>query len=168
MVVRQQALGHGHGQIGDAGSLDEAPHHVVALRIGCALAEDDQRPLGALEIMQRALDRVDGRALFGGRVDHVDQRLAPLQRIHGLAQEARRQVQINPTRAARNRCADRARDADPDILGMEDTIRRLAQRFGDGELVHLLVVALLQVDDLALGASRDQDHRPAVGGGMRQ
>ncbi len=30
-------------------------------------------------------------------------------------------------------------------------IGRLAERLGDGELVHLLVVALLQVDDLALG-----------------
>ena len=46
---------------------------------------------------------------------------------------------------------------------MQHAERRLAERFGDGELVHLLVVALLQVHDLALGRARDQDHRKAVG-----
>ena len=35
-----------------------------------------------------------------------------------------------------------------------------------GELVHLLVVALLQVDDLALARAADEDHRKAVGGGV--
>jgi hypothetical protein len=34
--------------------------------------------------------------------------------------------------------------------------------------IHLLVVALLQVDHLALGGAGDQDHREAVGGGVRQ
>ena len=52
--------------------------------------------------------------------------------------------------------------------GVQHAERRLAQRLGDGELVHLLVVALLQVDDLALRRSRHQDHREAVGGGMGQ
>ena len=37
---------------------------------------------------------------------------------------------------------------------------------GDGELVHLLVVALLQIDDLALRGARDQDHRETVGRGV--
>ncbi|MGY4297090.1 hypothetical protein ACVWXN_005185 [Bradyrhizobium sp. i1.4.4] len=34
--------------------------------------------------------------------------------------------------------------------------------------IHLFVVALLEVDDLALGGARDQDHRVAVGGGVRE
>src|SRR5205814_8759671 len=42
----------------------------------------------------------------------------------------------------------------------------LAQRLGDRELIHLFVVALLQVDDLAFRRARDQDHREAVGGGV--
>ena len=58
--------------------------------------------------------------------------------------------------------------ADADVCGVQHAERRLAQRLGDGELVHLLVVALLQVDDLALRRSRDQDHREAVGRGMGQ
>ena len=45
---------------------------------------------------------------------------------------------------------------------MQHAERRLAQRLGDGELVHLLVVALLQIDDLAFGRAADQDHRKAV------
>ena len=41
-------------------------------------------------------------------------------------------------------------------------------RTGDGQLIHLLVVTALQIDDLTLGRAGDQDHRPAVGGGMGQ
>ncbi len=33
---------------------------------------------------------------------------------------------------------------------------------GDGELVHLLVIALLQVDDLPFGRARNKNHREAV------
>ena len=54
----------------------------------------------------------------------------------------------------------------PMSCGVQDAEGGLAQRLGDGELVHLLVVALLQVDDLALGRAGDQDHREAVRGGV--
>ena len=47
-------------------------------------------------------------------------------------------------------------------------IGRLAERLGDRELIHLLVVALLEVDDLALRGARHQDHREAVGGRVRE
>src|SRR6185312_16626562 len=57
---------------------------------------------------------------------------------------------------------------DADVLSVQYAERRLAQRLCDRELVHLLIIALLQVDDLALGGTRDQDHREAVGGGMRK
>jgi hypothetical protein len=43
-----------------------------------------------------------------------------------------------------------------------------ALQVADGELVHLLIVALLQVDDFALGRARDQDHRETVGRGVGQ
>jgi hypothetical protein len=45
---------------------------------------------------------------------------------------------------------------------------RLAERFGNGQLVHLFVIALLQVNDLALGGAADQDHRKTVGRGIGQ
>ena len=51
---------------------------------------------------------------------------------------------------------------------MEHAKGRLAQGFGDGELIHLFVIALLQVDDFALAGAADQDHREAVGGGVGQ
>jgi hypothetical protein len=51
---------------------------------------------------------------------------------------------------------------------MQNSVGCLAMGLGDGELVHLLVIALLQIDDLALGRAGDQDHRIAVGGGMGQ
>jgi len=46
---------------------------------------------------------------------------------------------------------------------MQHAERRLAERLGNRQLVHLFVVALLQVDDLALGRAADQDHRKTVG-----
>ena len=102
----------------------------------------------------------------GAGVDHLHQRLLALLGVHHLAEQLGRQIEIDAAGTARHRRADRARHADADVGGMQHAERRLAERLGDGELVHLLVVALLQVDDLALGRARDQDHREAVGGGV--
>ena len=168
MGVGQQALGHAHRQERNAALLDQAADRVVGLRIGRALAEDDQRTLCAFEHVERALDRVGGGDLRGGRVDHLDQRLPSGLGVHHLAEQFRRQIEIDAARASRDRGADGAREADADVGGMQHAERGLAQRLGDGELIHFLVVALLQVDDLALGRARDQDHRKAVGGGVRQ
>jgi hypothetical protein len=51
---------------------------------------------------------------------------------------------------------------------MENAKRRLAKRLGDRELVHFLIVALLQVNDFALRRSGNLDHRETVGGGVRK
>src|ERR1700754_491247 len=51
------------------------------------------------------------------------------------------------TPPARHRRADRARERYADIGRMQHAERRLAERLGDRELVHLLIVALLEVDD---------------------
>ena len=85
------------------------------------------------------------------RIDHLDQRLLPGLRVHHLTEQLGRQIEIDAARTPGDGGADRARDADADVGGMQHAERRLAERLGDGELVHLLVVALLQVDDLALG-----------------
>ena len=45
---------------------------------------------------------------------------------------------------------------------------RFAKRLGNRQLVHLFVVTLLQVDNLALARAADQNHREAVGGGIGQ
>ena len=75
MRVGQQALGHAHRQERHAALLDQRADRVVGLRIGRALAEDDQRPLGALEHIERALDRGRRRNLRRRRIDDLDQRL---------------------------------------------------------------------------------------------
>ena len=168
MRVGQQALGHAHRQERNAALFDEGADRVVGLRVGGALAEDDQRALGALEHVERALDRGRRRDLRRRRVDDLDQRLLPGLGIHHLTEQLGRQVEIDAARTPGDGGADRARQADADVGGMQHAEGRLAQRLGDGELVHLLVVALLQVDDLALGRARDQDHREAVGRGVGQ
>ena len=71
-------------------------------------------------------------------------------------------------RPARNSRADSPRHANADVFGMQHAEGCLAEGLGDGQLIHLFVVALLQVDDLALRRAADQDHRPAIGGGIGQ
>jgi hypothetical protein len=102
------------------------------------------------------------------RIDHLDQRLLAGGGIHGLREQLGRQVEVDAAGAAGQGRADRACDAHADVLCMQHAERGLAQRLGDRKLVHLLVVALLQVDDLALARAGDQDHREAVGGGVGQ
>ncbi len=121
-----------------------------------------------LEDVERALDRVGGGDLGRRRVDHLDQRLPAGLGVDHLAEQFRGQIEIDAARPSRDGGADRAREADADIGGMQHAERRLAQRLGDGELIHLFIIALLQVDDFALGRARDQDHRKTVGGGVRQ
>ena len=69
--------------------------------------------------------------------------------VHGLGEELRRQIEVDAARPAGDGGADGTRDSYANVLGVQHAERRLAQGLGDGELVHLFVVALLQVDDLA-------------------
>ncbi len=166
MRVGQQALGHRHRQVGDAGLFHQRADIRIGLRVRRALAENDQRPLGALQQVERALHGVRRRDLAWRGIDHLDQRVLPGFRVDRLREQLGRQVEIDAARAAGDRGADRARHADADVLGVQDAERGLGVRPGDGELVHLLVVALLQIDDLALARAADEDHREAVGGGV--
>ena len=168
MGVGQQALGHAHRQERNAALLDQSADIVIGLRIGRAFAENDQRTLGALEHVERALDRSRCGDLRRRRVDDLDERLLSSLRVHHLTEKLGRQIEIDAARTPRHGRADRARHADADVGGMQHAEGRLAERLGDGELVHLFVVALLQVDDFALGRARDQDHREAVGRGVGQ
>ena len=161
--VGQEALGHRHRQVGDAGLLDQGADLGVGARVRRAFAEDDERPLGALQHVERALDRVGRRDLARRRIDDLDERALAGRGVHRLREELGREIEVDAAGTARHCRADRARDADADVFGVEHAKRRLAQRLGDRELVHLLVVALLQVDDLALARAADQDHREAVG-----
>ena len=163
MVVGQQALGHGHRQVGDAGLLDQARMSASA----CAYAAPlPSRISGRLAPLSRSSARctASGAGIWrgAGSTTLISDLLARLG-VHRLREQLGRQVEVDAARPARQRRADGARDADADVLGVQHAEGRLAQRLGDGELVHLLVVALLQVDDLALAGAADQDHREAVG-----
>ena len=168
MRVGQQPLAHAHRQERNAALLDQGADRVIGLRIGRALAEDDQRALGALQDIKRALDGGRRGNLSRRRVDDLDQRLRAGIRIHDLSEQLGRQIEIDAARTPRDSRADRARHANADVCGMQHAEGRLAERLGNGELVHFFVVALLQIDDLALGRAADQDHRKAVGGGVGQ
>jgi hypothetical protein len=166
--VGQDALRHRHGQVGNAGLLDQRADVRVGLRVGGTFAQEDQRALGALQQLERALDGIGRRDLARRRIDHLDERPLAGLRVDRLREELRRQVEVDATRAARNRGADGACDADTDVLGVQYAEGRLRQWLGDGQLVHLLVITLLQIDDLALAGAADEDHREAVGRGIGQ
>ncbi|SPA43029.1 protein of unknown function [Cupriavidus taiwanensis] len=168
MRIGQQALGHRHRQVRDAGLLDQLAQVRLGACIRRALAEQDQRALGGLQQRNGAVDRIRCGQLARRRIHHLDQRLLALFGFQRLAQQLGRQVQVHAARAARHGGANGTRDADADVLRVQHAERRLGVRTGDGQLVHLFVVTLLQVDDLALARAADQDHREAVGGGMRQ
>jgi hypothetical protein len=164
--IGQDALGHAHRQERNAALFDQGADLVIGLRVGRALAENDQRALGTLEHVERTLDGGRSRKLGRCRVDDLDERLGSSLRVHDLREQLGRQIEIDAARTTGNRRADRARDADADVGGMQHAEGRLAERLGDRQLVHLFVVALLQVDDLALGRAADQDHRKAIGRGI--
>src|SRR5207302_740902 len=115
---------------------------------------------------ERALHGVRRRDLARRRIDHPDQRLPSCFRVDRLRKQLGRQVEIDAARTTGESSADRPRHAHADVLGVQDAERGLGVRPGDCELVHLLVVALLQVDDLALARAADEDHREAIGGGV--
>src|SRR5262245_27607079 len=85
--IGQEALGHAHGQERNAGLFDERADRVIGLRVGRALAEDDQGTFGALEDIERTLHGGRGGNLGGRRVDDLDQRLRAGIRVHGLSEQ---------------------------------------------------------------------------------
>ena len=106
----------------------------------------------------------DGRR----RIDDLDQRLLRALHVERRAEHLGRQVEIDAARTPRHGGADRPRDADADVLRAVDPVGRLGKGPGGGELVHLLVIALLEIDDRAVARPADQDHRETVGRGVGQ
>ena len=98
----------------------------------------------------------------------MDERGRTGRRVHGLREQLGRHVQVHTARAARQGRADGARNAHADVLRVQDAERRFAQRLGNRQLVHLFVIALLQIDDLALAGAADQNHGEAIGRGIGQ
>ena len=163
MRVGQQTFGHAHCQIGNAAFFDEGADLVVGLRICSAFAEDDERALCLFQNVQCALHGFRRGQLARCRVNNFDQGFGAGLGIHGLTQEFRRQIKIDTTRPAGNSRTNGARNADTDIFRVQDAVSGLTERLGNGQLVHLFIVALLQVDNFALRRAADQDHWKAIG-----
>lgn len=72
MRIRQQALGHAHRQERNAALLDQGADRVIVLRVRGALAEDNERALGALKDIERTLDGCRSGELGRRRVDNFN------------------------------------------------------------------------------------------------
>ena len=166
MRIGQKPLAHAHRQERDAALLDQSADRVIGLRVCRAFAENDQRTLGALQYIERTFDSSRCWNLRRRRVDHLHERFLPGLGVHHLTEKLGGQVEIDAPRTAGHGRADRARQANADVRCMQHSEGRLTKRLGDRQLVHLFVVALLQVDDLTFGRAGDQDHREAVGRGV--
>ena len=94
-------------------------------------------------------------AVAGGRVDD-------------LAEHGGRDVEVDPAGTSGYCGADRAGDTAADVLDPVHPIGGLDERFRGCQLVELLVVAALEVDDVALAGPRDLHHRKAVRGRVGQ
>ena len=106
---------------------------------------------------------------FGAGIDDLDQRILARPRRRSIcAKSLAGRSRYTPP--GRPDTAARMARAMPTPMSSACSTRKaaLATRLGDGELVHLLVVALLQVDDLALARAADEDHREAVDRGVRE
>src|SRR5262249_40920852 len=130
---------------------------------GRTLAEYDQGAFGAFQHFERTFDRIGTGDLRGRRINDLHERLFSGLCRHHLTEQFGRQIKVDAARTTGNSSADRSRKPDANILRVQYAEGRLAQWLGDRQLVHFLVVALLQVDDLTLGRTRDEDHRKAVG-----
>ena len=126
MRVGQQALGHAHRQEWRAALFNKTADRCIGLRISRALAEDDERALGAFEYVECALDRLGRRNLRRRRIDDFDQGAFAGGRVHRLTEQFGRQVEIDTARPARNRRANRACEPNANVLCVQHTERRLA------------------------------------------
>ena len=84
------------------------------------------------------------------------------------AKDFGRQIEVDATRPPRHRRMDCARDSNADIFGLADAERRLGVGLRRVHLIEFFVVALLEIDDLAVARPADLDHRKTVGGRVGQ
>ena len=126
---------------------------------------------GRFALASRSIARVDrlglGQLTRRG-VDDPPQRRRRLLRVDHLAEHRGRDVEVDAAGTAGHRGADRTGDAAADVLGARYPVGRLGEHLGRRQLVHLLVVAALEVDEMPLAGAGDLNHREAVGGGIGQ
>ena len=168
MVVREQPLGHRHGKEGDARLLHEGAHLFVGLSVSCSLAEDDEGFLGRGEEFQGTLHRARAGVLLGSRVYGHEERVGSRLSIHGGAKHGRGNIEVHATGTARHGGAYSTCHAHSNIFGAIDAIGSLGKGLGHVHLVEPLIVALREVDNVAVARAANLYHGEAIGGGCRQ
>ena len=149
-VVGQYALGHRHGQIGDAGFVDQLLEQVFDACICGSLADKQGGAAGAGDKPGSAGHRLGGRRHGRGEVDRLKEQTFSDIAVDYLTQTRGGHVEIYAAGTARDSGAVCAHHCSGYILGAVYAVSGFYERLGDGELVEGLIVALAQIDGLAL------------------
>ena len=158
MVVRHHALAHRRAQERQLRALDEGADLVLGARPGHALADEDERPLGPFEHVQRILDVLHRRhhARRVGRALDLDD----FVEVAFAGDDVVGEVEIGGAGAAIDRVPGRHLDIVRDALDALDAVREFAERRGDQHLALFLEGA--HAAAIGLRGAADQDHRPAI------
>ena len=165
VVVGQQSFGHRHWQIGNPALLDKLFHRLVHLRVGCALADDykrlfclrQQRHCALHSLVRGYLSR---RGFYGN-----EECLLRILGVHSSREHCCGNVKIDSAGAAREGGAHGTRNSRGNVLGAVDAVGCLCKGLCDVHLVQPLVVALLQVDDVAVARPANLYHGESVDSG---
>jgi hypothetical protein len=158
MVVGHHPLAHRRAQERHLRLLDKGAHLAFGVGPGHPLADQDQRPLGPLEHVERRLD-ILRRGLKARRVG------AFLHLHHVLlvalaGDDVVRHVEIGRTRPAVGRVAGRLRHIKRDALYAIDGVGEFAERSCEQHLALFLEGA--HAAAIGFRGAADQDHRPAI------
>ena len=136
MVVRHHALAHRRTQERHLRALDEGADFVLGARPGHALADENERPLGPFEQVQRCLDVLHRRhhARRVGRALDLDDFVD----VACAGDDVVGHVEIGGAGAAINRAPRRHFDVIRDALDALDAVCEFAKRRGDQHLTLLL------------------------------
>ena len=158
MAVGHHPLAHRRGEERQLGALDEGADLVLGAGVGHALADDDERPLGRPERVQRALD-ILRHGLRARRV-RAARRLVHDQLVDLSGDDVVRHVEIARAGPAVDRVSDRHLDVERDAVDVLDRMRELAERRRDQHLA----LFLERPHAVAPGFRRaaNEDHRPAI------
>src|SRR6516162_3062876 len=158
MVVRHHALAHRRTQERQLRALDESADFVLGARPGHALADENERPLGPFEQVQRSLD-VLNRRHHAWRVgcaldlnDFIDVAFA--------GDDVIGHVEKGSAGAAIDRVPGCHLDIIWDARNALDAVCEFAERRGDQHLTLFLESA--HAAAIGLRGAAEQNHRPAI------
>ena len=166
MIVRQEALGHGHGEERQACCLDKLFYLVVNLGVGRALAKQYSGPFGAGQKPDRPVNGFRRGNHCRARVNRLEIPGFCGRIIHNFTKAGFHDIQVNATRASRNGSPEGARDSNRQIAGLVHTEGRLDQGLCHIVLVQVFIAALIHVHMLTAAGAGNLDHGVTVDRGI--